>query len=212
MKKTILSIAAMSAFAISATAGELAGYVPSDDAAMPAVSAVTDWSGFYGGLTGSFVTRGVNQYYYSGVIGDSHDLTGAQYGGFAGYNLQRNNFVYGAEAALLFGDVYQITRPAFFSDMSMDIKARVGYVAGSALIYGFAGGSMVTWDNNSSAGLTNRAATGFNYGAGIDLAVSDRLFVGVEYIMRDSATEFNENPASVHLATSAVQVRIGSKF
>ncbi len=177
---------------------------------MPIVSDVTDWSGFYAGLTGSFVTSGTNQYYYIGVAGDSYDLLGSQYGGFAGYNIQRNSLVYGAEMAILAGNVYQESAPSFVSDMTIDVKARVGYAVGSALIYGFAGASMETWENGGIT--TNPNAFGFNYGAGVDYLITNRLFVGVEYIMRDVTTDFNENPNSLGLTTSAVQVRVGSKF
>jgi hypothetical protein len=51
---------------------------------------------------------------------------------------------------------------------AVDVKARIGFVFGKALAYGFGGYSTGDWTNAPANTLTNPNMTGMNYGIGVD--------------------------------------------
>jgi len=205
MKQFLTTTAVASLMASSALAGAVVYEAPE---AVPMAAEITDWGGAYAGVTGSFVTSGTGTYLYPDP-GDIYDFSGSAYGVFGGYNLQRGNLVYGGEIAAQFGTVeLDNAVNSNFSNL-IDAKARVGYALGGALVYGFAGFSTGAWDNLNSAGTTN--PNGFNYGAGVDFMVTEKLFLGAEYIARDMTGWF-ENGNGINPVFSAVQVRAGMRF
>ena len=205
MKKLLFSTAISSFIATGAFAGSTVYEAPE----VAAIAAgITDWSGAYAGVTGGFITNGTGTYLYPNP-GDVYDISGSMYGVFGGYNIQRGSLVYGGEVAAQFG-TYELDNGfgSHFSNM-FDAKARVGYVLGKAMMYGFAGYSFGHFDNQNTAGTTT--PNGLNYGAGIDYLVSDRLFLGLEYIGRDMTGWF-ENTAGINPNFGTVQLRAGMKF
>lgn len=57
------------------------------------------------------------------------------------------------------------------------------------------------------------APTGINYGAGIDLLVTDSIFIGAEYIVRELSDDLDEFEFTTMDATvNAVQIRAGMNF
>ncbi len=122
------------------------------------------------------------------------------YGAFAGYNIQRGSLVFGGEAAYLAGGVYDIDEENYYFSDFVDLKARVG----------FAGGSMGAWEDG---GAGHYSVTGFNYGAGVDLLVTDRFFAGAEYIVREFSDDLVDQPNWTFSASvQTIQVRAGMKF
>ncbi len=161
----------------------------------------TNWGGVYVG--GSFARFDGAQTY---GLGPEFDMLGDMSGGFAGFNLQNGNFIYGAEAAYSFGAVSQeCCQPNQFTDM-LDLKARVGVGVGDALVFGVAGWTLATWDEGGAPEL---ASSGINLGVGVDYLLNGRFFVGAEYLFHDleesASAEFNA-------PLQSVQIRAGLRF
>jgi opacity protein-like surface antigen len=210
MKKTIVLAAVAASIAGGAYAGadEPVAVVEAIVEAEPA-SQATDWSGFYAG--GLYGTNSGEQTYSSGPA--YPDMTGTTYGGFAGYNVQNGSMVYGGEIAYSVGEVFlgDAIFPDYFHDSFTDAKARIGYATGPTLIYAVAGGSFGTWAD----GPYGTISSGFNYGAGVDVLVTDQIFVGGEFLIRDLTSEDGvEDQVGLTFDTTvqSVQIRVGMKF
>ena len=207
--KLRLSAVFATVFATSSIAGNLDAPTIVDIPVVSASNNATDWSGFYVGGLASF-DRGEFDYFLP--RGDfSFDLEGALYGGFAGYNVQRDNFVYGGEIAYSVGSVEVVTSPGYEYTSILDAKARAGLATGRALIYLTAGGSFGPWTNGSEGDFS---ASGFTYGAGIDYQVTDRVFVGAEYLIRNLSGDFAPiNPAGTFESLiQSIVMRAGISF
>ena len=112
--------------------------------------------------------------------------------------------VYGAELEYSMGDY---DNGAFAGDVSaLDLKARLGYSFGSAMVYGFAGGTFAEVDN----GGTISEFAGLNYGAGAAYQFNSGMFLGLEYMVRDL-----DGSGAVDgqvLTVDAVTARVGWQF
>lgn len=142
-----------------------------------------DWSGFYAGLFSNSAS-GTYRHYDSGVIDPSvtTQIAGNQFGGFAGYNLQSGNLVYGAELAHGAGDLLVGGSTTYFIENLTQIRGRVGYATGIALIHGSLGWARADqhWDDGI---VTNSPVNvdGASYGVGVDVMASDRLILGLAW-------------------------------
>lgn len=172
-----------------------------------AEGAVTDWGGFYAGITfGAKVGGDMN--YTPGASYPSLE-SGSSFGGFAGYNIQRNRFVYGGEVS--YSDAAG-HGPAGFSaeefNYFTDLKARAGMAMDKTLFYGFVGYSDGEFE---FPGGSKHNVSGANYGIGMDVKLGDRFFVGAEYIVRDLSG--TSGPGQTQDTTiRSVQLRTGWKF
>ncbi len=131
---------------------------------------------------------------------------GAVYGVQGGYNFQRGAFVYGVEADLQTSDIESTisipgapggaaSNPTGFTDLTFGVdylstlRGRAGVTIGPVLAYGTAGLALgkVEFDRNYRVGTgeirdsadSNRS--GSVYGAGVDIALTERISVGAEY-------------------------------
>ncbi|MEZ5769683.1 MAG: hypothetical protein R3D80_20065 [Paracoccaceae bacterium] len=157
---------------------------------MPAPQPVADWAGFYAGGTGGI---------QSGTITPGFTFDATTYGGFAGYNMQSGNLVYGVEIAAQTGTIR--LPPSFDLDYVVDAKAvsATGDL-GDALLYA---SSYTTTDT----GLLGLTASGWNAGAGLDYAVTDQFFLGGEY----TCPSREHDPGRFDYA-SRRQLRAGIRF
>lgn len=216
MKKLILAfaIAAFSSAAMAGSPSTPVAVVPAITPPPPPapVARITDWSGFYAGGTAGFATGGNMQEVSGGTVGTTHGgFEGTMYGAFAGYNFQRGSLVFGGELDYMFGN-FEAQNPASSEYKSMiDLKARAGYAMGNALLYGFVGGSAGDYNTNIG-GTTNPYAMGYNYGVGLDFLVTDNIFVGAEYMIRDMSVDFDGSNDGANTKTDAAQIRVGWKF
>ena len=214
MKNVLLTTVASFAFAGAALAGSPAPMAPVTPVVAPAAaSAGADWSGFYLGATYGTGVGGDMAYATGGVAGPTYPSLepGNSYGAFAGYNIQRNKLVFGGELAYSavnapgFGPV---GFPTETFDYFIDGKARVGYAMNNVLVYGFAGYSASSFTDI----FGSYPASGLNYGAGVDLMLGSRYFVGAEYIARNlvGGTSIVGQTRTTNL--QEVQIRAGIKF
>lgn len=197
MKHTLLSAVIAGFVGSAAFAGSPDPYVEVEPVYMPPIEVETgaDWEGFYaGGMAGI----------QSGEIAPiALQFDGTSYGGFAGYNFQSGKMVYGVEVAAQTGTV-DLAPPALDLNYMIDAKARVGYAAGDALF--FASGGYTTSSTDIFGGFD---ASGWNVGAGLDYAVTEKFFLGGEYTYRNLP---NTNFPALDASSHGGQVRAGIRF
>lgn len=201
----LLGAAAAGTAGVPAMAGGLAPVVeepaPAVVAPAPVMPAVADWSGLYGGLSYS---KSMGNYDNGGSV-DFDDGTAP--GAFLGYNFQNGAFVYGGELAYhKFNDTTLKGTPSTEANDTVDLKARLGYAAGNALIYGTAGYSMASIDTAGGSQDFN----GVNYGLGVDYLISDHFVVGAEYLKRNLSGQ--DSASGIDSDLSTLGVRVGYKF
>jgi outer membrane immunogenic protein len=208
MKKLSIAAVVLAGLASPTLAG--GPTVVADDpmpAAAPAPVAAHDWSGPYVGLG---YGRGSGTYVVT--PGASYDLdSGTTTSLFAGYLMQRGSLVFGGELA--YSKARGITNPTFATeevDRIVDLKGKVGVAAGRAMFYGVLGYSSVRYQIPVlSNGFTTK---GYSYGLGVDVAMTDKITVGVEYLNRttDGDTFVPGTTADIDLNT--LSVRVGLSF
>jgi len=207
MKMFLATAAVLATTATAAVAGNVAP-LPMDPV-VPA-PAVTDWSGFYLGATGGWMTGDADPLVtdITNVV-TGFEFDGLAYGGFVGYNYQFDSgLVLGGELAAYVGEMtMDDVDDDTFDATVLDLKARVGFAADRALIYGFGGYSVGTYDD----GIAALDAAGFVVGGGVDFLVTDKIFVGAEYAYRDLEDSEND-PAQWEGTASTITARVGLKF
>jgi len=175
-----------------------------------------DWSGAYGAIGLSSISGSV-QDFSLGVPTSSSDLGGQLTTLAVGYNLQSGSLVYGGELAYSLGDT---TFPDFpegnLLDGMLDLKGRVGYAAGKMLWYGTIGYSRT--DRTFAGPATNDPLKldGMSFGVGVDMMVSDRMMVGLEFQQRNLSLKEGEiggyPMSSNDYEVRTLGVRIGYRF
>ncbi len=168
-----------------------------------------DWSGFYAGLSAGKAS-GDMQYFNNGAPDTREDIDGSRAGLFAGYNVQSGALVYGGELAWSTGDV-EFAPGYGFTDF-LDVKGRLGYATGTVLVYGTLGYTTGNWEEEGFPALTS---DGLAYGLGMDVRVSDRFFVGGEYLWRKIESEHFPAPVSQYNVDGdfgTFSLRLGLRF
>lgn len=164
-----------------------------------------DWSGAYGGLTVGKGNADIRAFFGVDI---NFDYEGEAYGLFAGYNVQNGNIVFGGELAVQSANLGQSGYVESL-DRLIDLKGRLGYSFGSTLVYGVAGYSQ----NRAVSGGTHSTGNGHSYGIGAEVKTGERMFVGVEYLMRRMS-----NPENLPLLeyldndVSTLSLRVGLRF
>ncbi|AGA64614.1 Omp25 [Liberibacter crescens BT-1] len=154
------------------------------------------WEGAYGGVLG-----GVSAARYKDPVTSTSNepeklnITSPAIGGFAGFNFQQENIVYGVEGDL--GYAFKKKKLSFTIDGSPtinvnakgstelygSIRARLGYSLDRALVYATAGWSFskakFTQDINSV--INKKTFNGPTVGVGVDYAITDNIFARAEY-------------------------------
>lgn len=153
-----------------------------DEPALSATPAPSsrDWSGPYVGLTlgsasGDLTLSPRPQVY---------DVTSGTYTAIhAGYLFQRGRTVLGAELSYGTADNAGLEGVATSEFRRiLDLKARIGFATGNVLIYGLVGRSEVLLYDNPTNDFDMQ---GTSYGLGAEVALSERLTVGAEYVTRE---------------------------
>lgn len=171
-----------------------------------------DWNGMYAGMAAASATADADFFLNDVQNNGPWESAGSIYGGFAGYNIQSGNFVYGGEVSFMKGEL--LAPDDSFYDNLLDVKARAGYAAGSALVYGAVGYSSFDISELYAAPESD-PLTGFGYGVGIDMMVSETVFAGVEFFTRaiDGDLTYPVDPNwSVLGNATTITARIGMNF
>ena len=200
--KAALSFAIL-AFSAGAALADGIGVPPTPPVVpSPPIAYVPDWTGVYAGL------------YYGVADGEMFDIGGpyvlndnANFGGLMlGYRRDLGNFVIGGEIASTFHtDVYQAAFPSWAFNNLTDLRVSVGRDLGRALLYATAGYTTSRFTD----GFANYTYDGWNAGIGIDYMVTDRVFLGAEYVYRSLARTDNSAWTGEF---GAIQLRGGIRF
>jgi opacity protein-like surface antigen len=126
----------------------------------------------------------------------------------AGYNWQRGNLVYGGELAMSRAEIELVDFPTQEFTRFVDLKGRFGVATGRAMFYGTLGlvRSEFEISPDSSSG------SGFSYGIGADMMVSDRIFVGAEFLRRDTRHDETAAILAFDAVIDTVSIRVGMAF
>lgn len=169
-----------------------------------------DWGGFYGGVTAG-TDSGEMQYFVNfGTPDTVEDIDGTRLGLFGGYNIVRGGLVYGGEIGYSTGDTGYA--PDYGFTRFLDLKARLGRATGGVLLYGTLGWTVGDWKEEGFPALR---ADGPVFGFGIDVPVSERVFLGAEYLWRQVESEnFPAPVAGTDVAGDfgTLSVRAGLRF
>ena len=176
--------------------------------------------GFYAGVSLGSVDMTVEDISYgSGPF----NPTGTAYGGFAGYNFQNGNLVFGAEVAASVGSVggddVSYLRP-FDRGTTLSASGRIGYDVGGFVPYvsaGYMSSEFSTYHSlgESPADYAAVTATGTSYGAGVDYKIGASSFVRFGYSLTqydDSTLPFYSGTDNHNLAASSETILVGYAF
>lgn len=134
------------------------------------------------------------------------------YGVYVGYDAAFPRFVLGGELAYieLGEDELEFTfetgaTATVEADMGrlLEVRARIGRPFGRAMVYGALGYGHLDTDNGEFDGPV--------YGIGVEAAVDERGFVGLEYVEREFSGETDPG-VDVRLDVSTIALRVGYRF
>ena len=202
MKQTFISASIVAMLSTGAIAGNIDTAIADPVIAIPPTSTVTDWSGGYVGLSYSSVDGTMC---YDGTCNYNYDyVDDTAIGVFGGYNWQRSNFVYGGELNVTVGPLSQESHSDELGTRT-ELRARVGYAMGDALVYGFLG--------YGTSRITHPAASpydvaGGTYGLGVDYMVTDSMFAGFEVSKLELIGHTNDDIHNINV----ISLRIGYNY
>lgn len=205
-----LMVSAASLAAVSAHAADAVTQVPEAPAAYDAPAAVSNWSGFYLGGTGS--------YDWGKVKGGSDKPSADGWGGgvYGGYNWQSGQIVYGAEADLGYNDQKGTSNGITGEEkLNGSVRARLGYDFNPFMIYGTGGVAIADHKVSSAAGSDNNTSVGYTVGAGVETMVTKNITARVEYRYTDyQDKDYNLGGTNVSRGfdDQSVKLGIGVKF
>lgn len=210
MKAVTLAAATLAALSTPVLAGGPTIVEPDPMPAVAAPASSTDWSGPYAGLSyGRFSGDFTSSVGVMSFPTDYESSNGP--GAFLGYNFQRGQMVYGGELSYSKTSMMIIADGDDFLDSLIDLRGRVGYSVGRALVYGSVGYSRGDLTIN---GTDNPTVSGASFGVGVDVKVTQQVFVGIDYTSRNLSGT-NENPANtfdMDTTVKSVGLRVGISF
>lgn len=183
-----------------------------DEPAAPAPS-IFDWSGAYAGLGFGTTSASfdVGPLAAPPLPAEIRDLTdGSAAAIHLGYLFQRGAFVFGPELAYTkFSDTGFELSPEEEVDRTIDLKARLGYAANRVFVFGVLGYSRIDFAEGPDDGFS---VNGPSFGLGVDIATSDRLVFGIEYLARRTSGRFDPPGRDYDLNVDTLSVRLSYRF
>lgn len=206
---TLLAGAAFAAMATSAMAADAIIYEP----APAPVSTVYDWTGFYLGAHGGYVSTRAD------FGGADESFNGGLLGVHAGYNfLQNGPWVFGIEADVARTwneNSYAAGFVEIGTDWQWSVRGRIGYAIDRTLLYGTAGvaGTNAYIDIPALPLKIEDSMVGWTLGAGVEHAFTDNWLVRAEYRYSDYGEfEFLGIGTGVDVTEHTFKVGISYKF
>lgn len=223
--KRLLTTAALFLIAHSAFAADAISSIPEAPVATETASGGYDWTGGYAGVQTGY--GWLDGYFDASTLAPGAnplegDIDGASLGLFAGYNKQfNNNLVLGLDASVDY-NWNETTMSSVFGDIDGKtewqgaVRGRVGYAVDRALIYVAAGYAVTRAEaENAFLGTTGATYHGYTVGAGVDYAVTDRIFARADYRYNDfGSTDIDVGGTSIdsNLSQHTVKLGLGVKF
>jgi len=203
---TLLSTCAM-AFAADLTESNPVPPIAFETPAFTWTGAYIGISGGAGWLDGS--TTKMRRFH------DQQDFDGSVFGGFVGHNWQfANGIVVGLE-----GDIeYNSNDEKFFgyrtfgTDWQGSARGRLGYAFDRLMVFGTAGWTMAKGHIEFPGVSESETFSGWTAGAGVDYAVTDKVFLRGEYRYSDFGSKEIVRGMNVDFDQSVVKVGLAVKF
>ncbi|KQW29163.1 hypothetical protein ASE36_11930 [Rhizobium sp. Root274] len=219
--KTFVATAAVLLIATAAYAADAISTVPEAPVAADIGQRGFEWTGGYAGiqggygwLDGHFETAGLNPL--------DGNFDGGSLGAFAGFNKQfSNNVVLGIEGDFDHNWNEQDLTTLFgtftgTADWQGSVRGRLGYSFGRALVYASAGWAAAHVDAELvGVASTSETYNGYTVGAGVDYAVTDRIFGRLDYRYTDFGSkdlDFAGTKVESDLTQHTVRLGVGVKF
>lgn len=136
-------------------------------------------------------------------------------GGFLGCQMANGKLVYGLEGDITFSNLSPDLANAVLTDTEYlaSLRGRLGYVIGNALLYATAGMAWSDVDITTALAADNELLTGFVYGGGVELAVTDNVFLRLEGLRYDFSGElFNSLGVKADTTRDVFRVGAGWRF
>jgi len=219
----MLKLVGPAAALILSLSGALAADLPSyEPPPAPAPAPLFTWAGPYVGLEAGW-GWGESEVNIGGINDEQFDIDGWLAGGFAGYNYQfASPVVVGIEADIEATGIDGDTTDPVFGAVDTEVKAqgslrsRLGYAFDRLLPYVTGGVAAAKPDADSTAvgEADDDLEWGWTAGAGLEVAVTDRLFVRGEYRFTDLGDFDNDDDIGEvqDLRTHSVRVGAGFRF
>jgi outer membrane immunogenic protein len=204
MKKFLFAGVAAAAFC---SASAFAAEMPTKGPVYKAAPALYDWSGFYAGVSGGWVSGGRHELIpLAGGEGSSKGLNGGIDGGVYGNNWQFNNWVIGTRSDLAWSNADSTIFPAAGTACEgttvcnarlrwlSTSRGRLGVTAGPTgnwLIYGtggYAWGSIRRHDTDVGGGTSiteTKTNSGWTWGGGIEVGLTPQWALAFEALRVD---------------------------
>jgi opacity protein-like surface antigen len=162
----------------------------------PAAPAGVDWSGFYAGA----------QLGYADIDSNGAGLDGNGFlgGVHAGYRWDFGSYVAGAEVDYDSANIDLGGTAGSLDDVAR-LKLMGGAKFGNSLVYATAGAARAS----ATVGGVELSDNGVFYGAGVDMAVTDRWTVGAELLQHN----FNDfDGTATDLDATTIKAKVGMRF
>lgn len=173
-----------------------------------------DWSGTYLGLTGNYSFGSANG--DTGCCADNFSIDGLQLGALAGYNFTFDYVLAGLEADAGMLGIDGVGFGGGVDDFDVStmarLRARLGVPIDNLLLFVAAGLSIGTASANVvGSGSRSNWHLGWNAGAGVEYAMSERIILRAEYIYDAMAAEtYRYASNTVDFEWTASTVRLGA--
>ncbi|WP_108002655.1 outer membrane protein [Mycoplana dimorpha] len=211
--KFLTSTALLALVAAPALAADVVSY--QEPAPQVEASPAFSWTGGYVGLQGGGAW--LNGDFSIPGASASEDFNGGLIGGFAGYNFQQGNWVFGVEGDVSYNwndnnyDIFGTTAEVG-TDVSGSVRGRAGYAFDSALIYATAGWTATRgFVDVPGFDKETEVFNGWTIGAGADYAFTNNIFGRAEYRYNDFGDKDIQG-VNVDLDQHQVTLGIGVKF
>jgi outer membrane immunogenic protein len=211
MKRVLLSIAAIVAFAAAQTAiaADLPRRPPPDYPVKAQPYRAFDWTGFYAGINAGY-GWGTSRYDFGAAGINRFDVNGGLVGGTIGYNYQIGQTVLGIEGDIDWQNVKGSNAACVAgvcqtkSDWLSTVRGRLGYAIDRWMPYVTGGGAFGDVKANiPGLGSQSDTRTGWTVGGGAEYAFAPNWTVKAEYLYVDlgkftcnvcgANVKFNEN-------------------
>lgn len=170
------------------------------------------WAGAYAGVTASYVAAGYNADTGDGQTDD------VEAGVFFGVNRQIGSYVFGAEGdAGLSGLERRLGENGPTAEKSVfgSLRGRAGVSFDPVMIYATAGLAAAQTEVSNSATSDEHFLFGYTVGAGVDAALTQRMFGRLEYRFseyRDETFDLGDTTITTGFDEHAIRAGVGLKF
>ncbi|MGE7367760.1 outer membrane protein [Neorhizobium sp. NPDC001467] len=206
-----------SAILLSSSALGLSADLIEQSAVPPATfdSPAFTWTGAYIGLSGGAGWLDASADKKFGRYRDEQDFDGSVFGAFAGYNWQfSNGIVVGVEGDIEYNsnDETLFGHKTFGTDWVGSVRGRLGYAFERLMVFGTAGWTMARGHIEYPCVDESEMFSGWTAGAGVDYALTDKVFLRGEYRYSDFGSKEIVRGMNVDFDQSIVKVGLAVRF